>query len=101
LFSKNQPKALPEVPLRDKMALGERPLSANERMGVFCPFILWRVLRGDHGLKIGLRTGTKSKNLATFAISSDAEQDLVLSISALPAGALWVKIGGTTGIDIF
>lgn len=52
-------------------------------------------------MKIGLRSRTKSKNLATFAISFDAEQDLILSISALPAGALWVKIGGTTGIDIF
>jgi len=73
----------------------------NERLGMYCLLVLWRVLRGDHGLKIGLRTRTKSKNLATFAISFDAEQDLILSISALPAGALWVKIGGTTGIDIF
>jgi len=52
-------------------------------------------------LEIGLRTRTKSKNLATFAIFLDAEQDLILCISALPAGALWVKIGWTTGIDIF
>ena len=43
----------------------------------------------------------KSKDLATFAISLDAEQDLILCISTLPAGTLWIKIGWTTGIDIF
>jgi len=52
-------------------------------------------------MKINFRRRIKSKNLATFAISLDAEQDLILCISALPAGVLWVKIGGTTGIDIF
>jgi hypothetical protein len=52
-------------------------------------------------LKIGLRSRTKSKNLAAFAIPFNAEQDLILCISTLPAGALWIKIGWTTGIDIF
>jgi hypothetical protein len=52
-------------------------------------------------LEIGLRTGTKSKNLAAFAIPFDAEQDLILCVSTLPAGALWIKIGWTTRIDIF
>ena len=43
----------------------------------------------------------KSKDLATFAISLDAEQDLILCISILPTGAFWMKIGGATRIDIF
>jgi len=52
-------------------------------------------------LKIGPRSRTKFKNLAAFAIPFDAEQDLILCISTLPARALWIKIGWTMGIDIF
>jgi hypothetical protein len=52
-------------------------------------------------VKISFRTRIKFKNLASFAIPFDAEQDLILCISTLPAGALWIKIGWTTGIDIF
>ena len=43
----------------------------------------------------------KSKNLAAFAVSLYAEQDLILCISTFPAGAFRIKIGRTTGIDIF
>jgi len=44
-------------------------------------------------MKISFRSRIKLKNLATFAIPFDAEQDLILCISALPAGAFWIKIG--------
>jgi hypothetical protein len=73
----------------------------NERLGLSCLFILGRILRGGHWLKISLRRRTKFKNLTTPAIPFDAKQDLILCISALPAGAFWVKIGGTTRIDVF
>ena len=43
----------------------------------------------------------KSKNLAAFAVSFNAEQDLILCISTFPAGAFWIKIGWTTGINVF
>ena len=52
-------------------------------------------------MKIGLRSATKFKDLAAFAIPFDAEQDLILCISTLPAGAFWVKIGWATRIHIF
>jgi len=52
-------------------------------------------------MKISFRRRIKFKDLATFAIPFDAKQDLILCISALPTGAFWVKIGGTTRIDIF
>jgi len=73
----------------------------NERLGMHSLFVLRRILRGDHGLKVGFRSRKKFKNLAALTIPFDAEQDLILCISALPARALWIKIGGTTGIDIF
>jgi len=52
-------------------------------------------------MKISFRTRIKFKNLASFAISFDAKQDLILCISALPTGALPIKIGWTTGINVF
>jgi hypothetical protein len=60
-----------------------------------------RFFRRNRGLKFGFRSRTKSKNLAAFAIPFDAEEDLILCISTLPTGAFWIKIGWTTGIDIF
>lgn len=73
----------------------------NERTGMFCLSVLWRVFRGNFWMKISFRSRTKLKNLATFAIPFDAKQDLILCIGTLPARALWIKIGRTTGIDIF
>jgi len=52
-------------------------------------------------MKIRFRTRIKFKNIATFAIPLDAKEDLILCISALPTRAFWIKIGRTTGIDIF
>jgi hypothetical protein len=52
-------------------------------------------------MKISFRRRIKFKDLATFAIPFDAKQDLILCISALPAGTLWIKIRRTTGINIF
>jgi hypothetical protein len=51
--------------------------------------------------QISLRSGIKLKDLATFAVPFDAKQDLILCVSALPTGALRIKISRTTGIDIF
>lgn len=70
----------------------------NERLGMHSLFVLRRILRGD---QVGFRSRKKFKNLAALTIPFDAEQDLILCISALPTGAFWVKIGGTTRVDIF
>jgi hypothetical protein len=51
-------------------------------------------------LKAGFRNRIEFKNLTSFAISFDAEQDLILCIGTFPAGALRIKIGWATGIDI-
>ncbi len=52
-------------------------------------------------MKISLRSGPKCKNPAAFTVSLDAEQNLILRISAFPAGTFWIEIGRTTGKDIF
>ncbi len=52
-------------------------------------------------MKIRFRSRMEFKNLATFAVSFHTKQDLILCIGTLPAGNLWIKMGWTTGIDIF
>jgi len=43
----------------------------------------------------------KFKDLAAFAIPFDAKQDLILRIGTLPTGALRIKIGWTTEVNVF
>jgi hypothetical protein len=52
-------------------------------------------------MRVRFRIRIKFKNLASFAIPLNAKQDLILCISTLPTGALRIKIGWTTGINVF
>jgi hypothetical protein len=52
-------------------------------------------------MKTRLRNRIKFKNLASFAISFDAEQDLALRISNFPAGSFLVKISRTILVNVF
>ncbi len=73
----------------------------NIKTGESCVFVLRRVFRGDLRTKSGFRARPKCKKPAAFTVSLDAEQNLILGISAFPAGTFWIEIGRTTGIDIF
>ena len=57
--------------------------------------------RGNFWIMIRFRIRIKFKNLASFAIPFDAKQDLILCISTFPAGALRMKVGWATRINIF
>jgi hypothetical protein len=51
-------------------------------------------------MKIGLLNFIKLKNLATFAISFDAQQNLTLGIGDFPARCFMVKISWTLSTNI-
>ncbi len=73
----------------------------NIKTGESCVVVLRRVFRGGLRTKSGFRARPKCKNPAAFTVSLDAEQNLILRISAFPAGTFWIEIGRTAGIDIF
>ena len=51
-------------------------------------------------MKIGLGDIIELKNLATFAIFFDAQQNLTLGVRNLPAGCFHVKISLTFGANV-
>ncbi len=73
----------------------------NIKTGESCVVVLRRVFRDNLRIEISFRARPKCKNPAAFTVSLDAEQNLILGISAFPAGTFRIEIGRTTGIDIF
>jgi hypothetical protein len=51
-------------------------------------------------MNMSFRNTVKFKDLTTFAISFDTEQDITLRVSSLPAGPLWEKIRRAVLVDV-